>query len=295
MPNPVKIALHGKVFNDEVKPYIKKVVDYLEASNANLIVSQLFAEKFKEAFPQYANFDQFDKLYSSDNVDYLISLGGDGTLLEAVNYVGELETPILGINTGRLGFLATTPKDKIEKALSDLLNKNYKIDSRALIYLETNSKVFGEKPFALNELAILKTDSSSMITVHTYVDGEYLNSYWADGLIVATPTGSTGYSLSCGGPIILPHSNNFVITPVSAHNLNVRPLIVSDQSVISFKIEGRSNKFLVSLDSKSHSVDSSIKMSVRKGEFKAKLITFDQLNYFDTLRQKLNWGLDLRN
>jgi NAD+ kinase len=295
MPSSTKIAIHGKVFNDEVKPYIKRVVDYLTSSNTELIVSQLFANKFKKAFPEYSSFEIFKKLSDSDNVDYLISLGGDGTLLEAVNYVGSLETPILGINTGRLGFLATTPKNNIDKALSDLLNKNYKIDSRALIHLETDSKVFGEKPFALNELAILKTDSSSMITVHTYVDGEYLNSYWADGLIVATPTGSTGYSLSCGGPIILPHSNNFVITPVSAHNLNVRPLIVSDQSVISFKIEGRSNKFLVSLDSKSHSVDSSIKMSVRKGDFKAKLITFDQLNYFDTLRQKLNWGLDLRN
>lgn len=295
MPKPVKIAIHGKVFSDEVKPHVKGVVDFLKARDAELIVSQLFAKKFRAAFPEYADFKVFKKLQSSDNVDYLISLGGDGTLLEAVNYVGPLETPILGINTGRLGFLATTPRDKIDKALADLLNTNYKIDSRAVISLETDSKVFGEKPFALNEFAILKTDSSSMITVHTYVDGEYLNSYWADGLIVATPTGSTGYSLSCGGPIILPSSNNFVITPVSAHNLNVRPLIVSDQSVISFKIEGRSDKFLVSLDSKSHSVDSSIKMSVRKGDFKAKLITFDQLNFFDTLRQKLNWGLDLRN
>jgi len=295
MPESVKIAIHGKVFNDEVKPHIKRVVDYLRSSNAEMIVSQLFAEKFTEAFPEYADFEIFQELHQSDNVDYLISLGGDGTLLEAVSYIGPLETPILGINTGRLGFLATTPKENINKALSDLLNKNYKIDSRALIQLETDSEVFGETPFAMNEFAILKTDSSSMITVHTYVDGEYLNSYWADGLITATPTGSTGYSLSCGGPIILPHSNNFVITPVSAHNLNVRPLIVSDQSVISYKIEGRSNKFLVSLDSKSHSVDSSIKMSVRKGDFKAKLITFDQLNYFDTLRQKLNWGLDLRN
>jgi NAD+ kinase len=159
----------------------------------------------------------------------------------------------------------------------------------------SNKSVFNEVDFALNEFAILKTDSSSMITVHTYVDGDYLNSYWADGLIVSTPTGSTGYSLSCGGPIVLPHSNNFVITPVSAHNLNVRPLIVSDQSEISFKIESRSNKFLVSLDSKSESVDNDIKLAVRKEDFQAKLITFNYSNYFDTLRQKLNWGLDLRN
>jgi NAD+ kinase len=209
--------------------------------------------------------------------------------------VGNAEIPILGINTGRLGFLATTPKEKIEQALTDLLNRNYKIDARTLIKMESNRPIFQDIDFALNEFGILKTDSSSMITVHTYVDGDYLNSYWADGLIVATPTGSTGYSLSCGGPIVLPHSNNFIITPVSAHNLNVRPLIVSDQSEITFKIESRSNKFLVSLDSKSESVDNDVKLTVRKEDFQAKLVTFSYSNYFDTLRQKLNWGLDLRN
>lgn len=295
MPKPLKIALHGKVFNDEVKPSIYQVVDTLLKRGVHLIVSSTFSRKFSTAFPEYSSFEVFKKIKKADQVDYLISLGGDGTLLEAVALVGELETPILGINTGRLGFLATTPKDKIQQALTDLLNKNYKIDARALIHLETNSEKFKHTSFALNEFAILKTDSSSMITVHTYVDGEYLNSYWSDGLIVATPTGSTGYSLSCGGPIILPHSNNFVITPVSAHNLNVRPLIVSDQSVITFKIEGRSDKFLISLDSKSESVDSSVKLAVRREDFKAKLITFNHSNYFDTLRQKLNWGLDLRN
>ncbi len=291
----MKIAIHGKVFNDEVKPYIQLVIDSLLEMNISIILSKQFSDKFIESFPHYKPFETFKKLTPALKTDCLISLGGDGTLLEAVALVGELETPILGINTGRLGFLATTPRDKIQQALKDLVNKNYKLDCRTLIKLETDAPVFKQTSFALNEFTILKTDSSSMITVHTYIDGEYLNSYWADGLIVSTPTGSTGYSLSCGGPIVLPHSNNFVITPVSAHNLNVRPLIVSDQSEISFKIEGRSNKFLISLDSKSESVDSTVKLAVRKEDFQAKLITFSHSNYFDTLRQKLNWGLDLRN
>lgn len=291
----MKIALHGKVFNKEVEPYIKKVLDFLLAADAELRISNLSINSFIDTFPECEKCSSFDKITSSDDVDFLISLGGDGTLLEAVSMVGNAEIPILGINTGRLGFLATTPKEKIEQALTDLLNRNYKIDARTLIKMESNRPIFQDIDFALNEFGILKTDSSSMITVHTYVDGDYLNSYWADGLIVATPTGSTGYSLSCGGPIVLPHSNNFIITPVSAHNLNVRPLIVSDQSEITFKIESRSNKFLVSLDSKSESVDNEVKLTVRKEDFQAKLVTFSYSNYFDTLRQKLNWGLDLRN
>ena len=291
----MKIALHGKVFNKEVEPYIKLVLDLLRKEDVDICISDKSIDSFVQAFPSCESCQRFETISDVDQIDYLISLGGDGTLLEAVSMVGAVETPILGINTGRLGFLATTPKDHIEQALADLFSKNYKIDARSLIKLESNAKVFSGIDFALNEFAILKTDSSSMITVHTYVDGDYLNSYWADGLIVSTPTGSTGYSLSCGGPIVLPHSSNFVITPVSAHNLNVRPLIVSDQSEISFKIESRSNKFLVSLDSKSESVDNGIKLAVRKEDFQAKLITFNYSNYFDTLRQKLNWGLDLRN
>ncbi|GAA5032419.1 NAD kinase [Marivirga lumbricoides] len=291
----MRIALHGNVFNEEVKPCIQQVIGFLQANGIEIIISKKFSDKYVQSFSQPGNFEIFRRITPSHKVDYVISLGGDGTLLETVSLVGKTETPILGINTGRLGFLATTPKDLIDQSLKDLLQKNYKLDCRTLIKLETNADIFKQARFALNEMAILKTDSSSMITVHTYVDGEYLNSYWADGLIVSTPTGSTGYSLSCGGPIVLPHSNNFVITPVSAHNLNVRPLIVSDLSEISFKVEARSNKFLISLDSKSESVDSYVKLTVRKEDFQAKLITFNHLNYFDTLRQKLNWGLDLRN
>ena len=291
----MKIGLHGKVFNKEVEPYIKQVLDFLRKAEIDICISDKSIDSFIEAFPECNTCQRFSKLDQNSDIEYMISLGGDGTLLEAVSMIGEAETPILGINTGRLGFLATTPKNKIEETLSDLLNKNYKIDARSLIKLESNSPVFSDIDFALNEFAILKTDSSSMITVHTFVDGDYLNSYWADGLIVSTPTGSTGYSLSCGGPIVLPHSNNFVITPVSAHNLNVRPLIVSDDSELRFEIETRNTSYLISLDSRSETIEKNIDIIIRKAPFVGKFIRIEGLNFPDTIRNKLGWGFDKRN
>jgi NAD+ kinase len=225
----------------------------------------------------------------------MISIGGDGTLLDTVCQVGSLEIPILGLNTGRLGFLATVATDTIEEAINFLAEGNFQLESRTLISLESSKSLFGRHSFALNEFTIHKRDTSSMITVHTYIDGKYLNSYWADGLIIATPTGSTGYSLSCGGPLISPEAKNFVITPVSPHNLNVRPIIVSDESEISFTIEGRSEKFLISLDSRSTSISSEVKLLVKKESFEAKLIKLPSYHFFDTLREKLNWGFDMRN
>jgi NAD+ kinase len=227
--------------------------------------------------------------------DIVLSLGGDGTLLDAITYIGDHEIPILGINMGRLGFLATTTQENAENAIDSLYNKAYKIDERTLIKVVSDEDLFNGINFGLNEFTILKRDTSSMIVVHTYIDGEYLNSYWADGLIVSTPTGSTGYSLSCGGPLVLPQSNNFIIAPVSPHNLNVRPMVVSDKSIISFQIEGRSKNFLVSLDSRSKSVAADIKIAVKKEDFKVKLINLKGYNYLQTLRNKLNWGLDMRN
>ena len=209
--------------------------------------------------------------------------------------VGDKEIPIIGLNTGRLGFLATVSTDKIEDAVTQLVAGNYQIESRTLLSLTGSKKLFQGQNFALNEFTIHKRDTSSMITVHTYIDGKYLNSYWADGLIVATPTGSTGYSLSCGGPLITPGAKNFVITPVSPHNLNVRPIIVSDEAEISFEIEGRTDKFMISLDSRSTSIASEVKLSIKKEAFSAKLVKLPSYHFFDTLRQKLNWGLDLRN
>src|SRR5690606_2152379 len=195
------------------------------------------------------------------------SLGGDGTLLDTLSLVRNSNVPILGINTGRLGFLASTGKEDIEAAVNALRNKTYKEDKRTLIHVDSNKPIFEGANFALNEFSIHKKDTSSMITIHTYINGELLNSYWADGLIIATPTGSTGYSLSCGGPIIFPSSENFVITPIAPHNLNVRPIVVSDQSILSFEIEGRSDSFLCTLDSRYEAVDQTYQLAVRKETF----------------------------
>lgn len=291
----MKIAIHGRKYNDESIPFIKELFDELDKRGATIIISQVFSDIIKSSKHKFGKFKVYKTKSDLVDANFVISLGGDGTLLEAVTHVGDLETPILGVNLGRLGFLATTPKDKIKYAIEAIYNDYYKIEERDLIKLVSDKDIFDGLNFALNEVTILKKDTSSMIVVHTYIDGEYLNSYWADGLIVSTPTGSTGYSLSCGGPLVLPQSKNLIITPVSPHNLNVRPMIVSNESVISFEIEGRSKNFLVSLDSRSYTVDASIQLAVRKEDFCAKLVKLDAYNFLDTLRQKLNWGLDVRN
>jgi NAD+ kinase len=227
--------------------------------------------------------------------DFVISVGGDGTLLETVTHVGAAEVPILGVNTGRLGFLATTTEDMIIKAFDKIHGHAYETDSRMLLRVDAEEPLFTNLNFGLNEFAVLKQDTSSMITIHAYIDGEFLTSYWADGLIISTPTGSTGYSLSCGGPVVMPHSENLVITPVSPHNLNVRPLIVSDTCHIALEVESRSSYCMVSMDSRFNVVEAGIRMEVSKQQFMAKLIKFEGYSFVDTLRNKLNWGLDVRN
>lgn len=291
----MKFAIHGRKSIDESISYVQEVFDELNKRKAELFISEDFYHTLQNSSIKTGNFEIYNENDDLSIIDFVISLGGDGTLLDTITHVGALELPILGINTGRLGFLATTPKTNIKNAINSLYKNFISYDLRTLIKLESDQDIFNNLNYGLNEFTILKKDTSSMITVHTYIDGEYLNSYWADGLIVSTPTGSTGYSISCGGPVVLPHSNNFIITPVSPHNLNVRPMVVSDNSIISFEIEGRSKHFLVSLDSRSCTVDDSIQMAVRKQDFKVKLVKLNGYNYLDTLRQKLNWGLDIRN
>jgi NAD+ kinase len=227
-------------------------------------------------------------------VECLISIGGDGTILDTLTMVQDTMIPVMGINTGRLGFLSSISKEDVSRALEALREGQYSLDKRTLIKLDTTRNLFGDVNYALNELTIHKKDSSSMIIIHTYLNGEYLNSYWADGLIIATPTGSTGYSLSCGGPIVMPQSGNFVITPIAPHNLNVRPIVVSDKFVISLEVEGRSQYFLASLDSRSVTIDASIQLAVRKAEFSMNLIRLNNENFLGMLRNKLMWGHDLR-
>jgi len=291
----MNITIHGLNFQKEFVPYIEQLIEALHQHQANVYFTETFHKILKKSGAQAAGFTILGGRKNLEKMDFMISVGGDGTLLDTVSLVGKYEVPILGINTGRMGFLATIAKEDVGKAVEVLFDGHFTIQDRTLINLEADQPMFNGVPYGLNEFTVHKRDTSSMITVHTYIDGEYLNSYWADGLIVATPTGSTGYSLSCGGPLISPLAKNFVITPVSPHNLNVRPMIVSDESEITFTIEGRSKKFLISLDSRSTAVDASVKLTVKRAKFVAKLVKFHDYSFFDTLRKKLNWGFDMRN
>jgi NAD+ kinase len=291
----MKIGIHGKEFNRQLVPLMENILLCLQKNKAELFISTKFEKYLKASTFKKFKWNTYEPGDRLNKLDVCLSIGGDGTLLESVTHIGRDEVPILGINTGRLGFLATISKDDVEESLNKLFRGSYTLDKRAVLRLESNEKLFGALNFALNDFTLVKKDSSSMITVHTYIDGELLNSYWADGIIVSTPTGSTGYALSCGGPLVFPRSGNFIITPVSPHNLTVRPIVVSDNSEISFRVEGRSKKFLVTLDSRVAVVDDSVKLKVVKEDFKVNLILLEGQHYFKTLRQKLNWGLDIRN
>ncbi|MDF7814585.1 NAD kinase [Hymenobacter sp. YC55] len=291
----MKIAILGKPFDDASLPFVQNLLNDLASRQTDILIAKSFHDYLTQRLNLPAGVSIFTRDDSLRGVQFVLSIGGDGTLLDTVTYVGSLQIPILGIHTGRLGFLATVTPDRIAQAMDALFKGHFVLEDRSLIRVETDPDAFGGINFGLNEFSILKRDTSSMIVVHTYIDGEYLNSYWADGLVVATPTGSTGYSLSCGGPVMLPQTNNFIIAPVCPHNLNVRPIIVSDRSVISFEIEGRSNQFLLSLDSRSVAVDAGVQIAVRRESFSVRLVKFNHVNFLSTLRSKLNWGLDRRN
>lgn len=291
----MRIAIHGRDTRSASTGFIEKVIENLYSRDVSVVVSDKLKDHLPRRDIKKFKLKSFNHKDGLAKVDFFISVGGDGTLLESVTYVGKSGVPILGINTGRMGFLATTHRNDVTQAVDDLLEGNFEIDERSLLRLYTEKDLFDNIPFALNDLTIMKKDSSSMITVHVHVDGELLNSYWADGVVVATPTGSTGYSLSCGGPLVYPKSDSFVITPVSPHNLTARPIVISDNSEITFSIEGRSKKFLISLDSRHETVDEKVQLKVKKEKFKIKLVLLPGYHYFKTLRTKLNWGLDVRN
>ncbi|HEX8059986.1 MAG TPA: NAD kinase [Cyclobacteriaceae bacterium] len=291
----MRIAIHGRDTRSASAGFIEKLIEQLRERNVEVISSEKLITHIPRRDVKRLKLKSFSHKDNLAKTDFFISVGGDGTLLESVTYVGKSNVPILGINTGRMGFLATTHRNNVHEAIDDLLEGNFTIDERILLSLNSSKPLFDNIPFALNDLTIMKKDSSSMITVHVHVDGELLNSYWSDGIIVATPTGSTGYSLSCGGPLVYPKSDSFVITPVSPHNLTARPIVISDSSEISFSIEGRSKKFLISLDSRYETVDANVQLKVKKEKFTIKLVLLPGYHYFKTLRQKLNWGLDVRN
>jgi NAD+ kinase len=291
----MKVGVHGKDFTRQSAPFILRILEILARQKVDIIVSSKFQKNLKLAQFRKFKFKTYDPGDNLKSFQLFFSLGGDGTLLESVTHIGKTGVPIFGINTGRLGFLATVSREEMEGAMEMIFRNEYTIDRRSLLQLDADKDLFEGFNFALNDFTVVKKDTSSMITVHTFIDGEFLNSYWSDGIIVATPTGSTGYSLSCGGPLVFPRSGNFVITPVSPHNLTVRPIVVSDQSEITFRVEGRSKKFLVSLDSRIATVDESVKLKVKKADIEVNLVELKGHHYFKTLRQKLNWGLDLRN
>jgi len=290
------VVLFGKTLTDSNVVFVREILDYLNKVGLKFTVEENYAELLRNQHNIEIKVETFKKYEEVKNqADVVFSLGGDGTILEAITFIKEAETPILGINFGRLGFLANVGKDQIHQAINMVSRGKYLIDKRSLLELNSNQPLFGDFNFALNEMTIQRKDQSSMITVHTYLNGELLNSYWADGLIVATPTGSTGYSLSCGGPIIYPSSNNFVLTPVAPHNLNVRPIIVSDDVVLSFEVTGRGNSFLCTLDSRFEIIDSSFQLAIKKAPFSANLVRLTDMNFISSLKNKLNWGTDMRN
>ena len=288
----MKIAIHARRISEDRFPYLQLLLDELEHRRAKVYLSQMLRNLLENSPVRCEQFPVYDTI---PEVDFVISVGGDGTLLDTVTHVQDREYPILGINIGRLGFLATVSQDKIKEALDALYHQRFDYDYRTLVSVDPSFPVEDGLNFALNDLTIIKKDTSSMIGVHASVDGAYLNAYWADGLIVATPTGSTGYSLSCGGPVLSPQSSNLIITPISPHNLTVRPLVVPDDSVITLEIEDRYENRLLSLDSRSYPVETHQKIFIRKAGFRVRLVKFEGYHFFNTLRQKLNWGLDVRN
>ena len=288
------VFLYGQSLSDAHVPHVKKLITCLQAEGIQISSYSPYRKVLSEKFDVPDSIEGLSSPESAE-VDITITLGGDGTILKAVTLIGRLQIPILGINLGRLGFLASIENKYIQQAIAQIARGMYTIESRTMLYLETDQRIFGEMRFALNDFTLHKRDTSSMITIHTYINGDFLTSYWADGLIIATPTGSTGYSLSCGGPIVFPNSGNFVITPVAPHNLNVRPIVISDSAVISFEIEGRSTKFLCSLDSRYETVTANDQLAVRKCDFKTKLILLDNFSFLKTIHEKLTWGKDVRN
>ena len=290
------IAIFGSPYPEHFTKYIQHLVKKLESEHIKIIVEEefyVFLQNNIRLTNKKATFNSYESL--KENADFLLSIGGDGTLLKAVTFVRESNIPIMGINTGRLGFISSISAGQIDDAINDILKGNFILNERALLELTTENNLFKDKNFALNEVAISKKDTSSMIRIDAFVDDEFLNTYWADGLVISTPTGSTGYSLSCGGPIIMPGTNNIIVTPNAPHNLNVRPIVLNDTSVLKLKVDDRDQLALVSLDSRSRAFDSDTELLIKKADFKIKLIQPQDNSFTSTIRNKLMWGLDKRS
>jgi NAD+ kinase len=292
----MKAAIYSRVLDDDQHEDLQLLFDELAKQKIEPVIYQQFYEQVKDKLslsPDTKTFSFAEDL--NEDIEFIISLGGDGTLLDTVTLVRDKDISIMGINFGRLGFLASIGHDEVKIAIKAIANRTYVTDNRTLIHLDADMPMFGNVPYALNDFSIHKRDVASMIKIHTYLNGEFLNTYWADGLIVATPTGSTGYSLSCDGPVVFPDSGSFVITPVAPHNLNVRPIVVPDTNIISFEVESRADQIICALDSRREIVHKNVTLAVRKESFFIKLVRLSENNFLQTLRNKLTWGLDKRN
>ncbi|MBD3583868.1 NAD kinase [Flavobacterium selenitireducens] len=294
----MKVAIYGQYYQNSTEPIIKDIFVffnnnqadlYIEANFLKLLYDKQIVKKEYKTFTSYADLDS--------NFDILISIGGDGTILRAATLVRDLGIPILGINAGRLGFLASVQKDHIDEFMQYVIDRNFTISERTLLSLEVEPEIESvtQINFAMNEVSVSRKDTTSMITIDTWLNGEFLNSYWADGLIISTPTGSTGYSLSCGGPILTPNVESLVITPIAPHNLNARPLVIPDNTEIKLRVSGREEQYLVSLDSRIASVKNESVLTIRKTPFRINMVEVPSETFLNTLRNKLLWGEDKRN
>ncbi len=294
----MKVGIYGQFYHKNSETYILQILLVLKSRNAAVCIEERFLNEInnnpalQKSTEGISSFKTLDSTY-----DLFISIGGDGTLLKSVTYVGDLGIPIVGINTGRLGFLATIPKEKITESIHQIFDNNHSISKRSLLQIETNphKTELNSLNFALNEVAINRKNTTSMIKVETHIDDEYLTSYWSDGLIISTPTGSTGYSLSCGGPVIAPQTGSLIITPIAPHNLNARPFVIPDDSVLTLQVSGREKEYLVSLDSRITTLTNQTIITIKKAPFSINLVQLKNTTFIKTLREKLLWGEDKRN
>lgn len=292
----MKVAIYSRVLESTQQRDVQLFFDELDREQIVPVVFKSFFEEIRAHLSLPDNLETFSSHGDlNEEIDFVISLGGDGTLLDTVTLVRGKNIPVVGINFGRLGFLASIGRDEMVEAIKALARRSYIVDRRTLIHLDSNIPLFNDVPYALNEFAIHKRDTAPMIKIHTYLNGELLNTYWADGLILATPTGSTGYSLSCGGPVVFPDACSLVLTPIAPHNLNVRPIVIPDNTIISFEVESRSDDIICALDSRREIVDKNVLLAVRRENFMMNLVRLNENNFLQTLRNKLSWGLDKRN
>lgn len=292
----MRVAIFGKVYDESQHSYIQLLIDELNNRQAKLCFYKPYFEKIKEILKlpdDVCFYESHQQL--RNHADIMFSIGGDGTMLDTLPFVRDSGIPILGINLGRLGFLSSIPKDEIKTAIDNVWKRNYYLEQRALIQLVKPDNLFGELNFALNDLTIYRTNSASLLTIHVYIDDKFLNTYWGDGLIVSTPTGSTAYSLSVGGPIVTPGSQNFVIAPIASHNLTVRPIVIQDSNIIRIRVEGRENDYQLTMDSRQKTLGMKEEIILEKCNFKVNLVQMYDKDFYTTIREKLLWGKDIRN